>query len=181
MKMQVESIHTENTGGGCMITYVDVKHCDNVIQFGIDEECIVAYDARYGDTEDCMSEHYVWAAYSYKELTERLSYDEADQLVKTLIEYCFRFKIHPTFEFNNTDWQKYQLQFIEKNTCHQQHLDIIAFIRALDKIAAEGNNRALSIVASIQPRGEGVMLDIDADVYTAMRNMLFDVITPDFF
>jgi hypothetical protein len=177
--MEITRIHTENTGGGCMITYVDVKHCDTVVQFGIDEECIVAYNERYGITEDCMSIHYVWSAYSYEELLESLSYEEANSLIKVLIEYCFRFNIHPTFALAKCTWECYQLDYVKRHTRKQAFLDIVEFIRSIDAIAATGNSDDKSLVISIQPAGSTIMVDLDADVYSSVRPMLFELITEE--
>jgi hypothetical protein len=78
-------------------------------------------------------------------------------------------------------FEKYRLEFVGKVATKRKHIDLLAFISALDTIATIGNIHSRTLVASIQPCGPAINIDIDADVYQNVRETIYDILMADFF
>lgn len=94
----ITGVETCNTGGGCMITYVDVQNCGNVEQFGIDEEYINAYSTRY---QDCESNHSDYCSDTFNnedDLIDFCGLELTTQLIDIHITYCSKYNLNPIFK-----------------------------------------------------------------------------------
>lgn len=69
-----------NTGGGCMVMYVDVAEGGEILQFGCNDEMICALD----DLEENTS---VWYIDEYSELVKLVGDDIAKQLHERFLKY----------------------------------------------------------------------------------------------
>jgi hypothetical protein len=55
--MNITNIVLENTGGNCMVLYVEVENLVNVKTIGLNDECICLYSHSLADVQDGEIEH----------------------------------------------------------------------------------------------------------------------------
>lgn len=81
-----------NTGGGCMVLFMDVQHttttdepADKLIQISYDGETIAGLNLRYQDAEEGIElENQLWIAHSWPELIEAVGIDLALDVSKQI-------------------------------------------------------------------------------------------------
>jgi hypothetical protein len=80
--MNIESTELYNTGGGCMILFMDIEHLFMVEpdcqlkQISYDGDCFVGLNCRYQDMEDGIQpENELWGVYDWQELINAVGID----------------------------------------------------------------------------------------------------------
>jgi hypothetical protein len=81
MNIKLETSEIYNTGGGCMVYFVDAETDGNIVQFGINEECIVGYTKRFQDDEgDWTGDEGQFTTESWKEVVDKFGTQVAADL-----------------------------------------------------------------------------------------------------
>jgi hypothetical protein len=69
--VELKSSNIYNTGGGCMVLYIDVEGVSELRQIGMNEESIVGSKLQYEDDEEGIQPINVcWFTYNWKELID---------------------------------------------------------------------------------------------------------------
>jgi hypothetical protein len=85
--MNIKSTELYNTGGGCMVLFMDIEHLFQVepdcqlVQIGYSGECYVGFNKRYQEAEEGIQpQDELWAAYNYEDLIKHVGIDLAIDL-----------------------------------------------------------------------------------------------------
>jgi len=120
MTMKITKVSTINTGGGCMVSYIDVENMDQIVQISLDEGVICARSKRYNDLTDKEdpSDTCIWAVATEEELRGWLSEGETREVLQVLFSYCLRFKMQPDFLLSDKELLRYRLLYIARVVDH---------------------------------------------------------------
>lgn len=120
MTMKITKVSTINTGGGCMVSYIDVENMAEVTQISLDEGVICARSKRYQELTDQEdpSDTCVWAVSTEEEMRGFLSEGETVEVLQVLFSYCLRFKMQPDFLLSPGQLTRYRLLYVARVVDH---------------------------------------------------------------
>lgn len=73
-----------NTGGGCMVMYVDVENGGQIVELGVNDELVVAYSSKYEEGKEPTE---LWWTDNFQKLEEYLGKEIAEQLYRLFLKY----------------------------------------------------------------------------------------------
>jgi hypothetical protein len=168
----------ENTGGGCMLSTIDVVNCGNVVQFMMDEEGINAYDVKYGECDETPDPLYVFDKYSnLKDMYGELL---ADQVMNELKRYCHKYNVYS--EIGDGKWQEefeeMKLKKLAGNTYREKIADYVVHLREVSEHLIENldttgyDEKVHDMTITID--GKSLVVPLNADSYQRMRKFLLE-------
>lgn len=173
-----------NTGGGTMISEMILADHQQVKRLWMNEEGVSAYDSVEYNENDCP----ILDITKYSELIPLIGEEAADQVMHELKRYCSKYNCTTTMgdgKWTNTfglhnmkttahcDAQNLVCDFIEhldKST--EEMLDIVDEQQHDSRFDSDEHFKKYNI--RISTNGKFVELDINADLYTRLRQLLVE-------
>ena len=172
-RIKVKSIGFENTGGGCMVLYVNIDKFNGVSRIGIDEQYINGYVGSDLEDDEC-----IWSCSSVEELAKIVCEDDVKLLMGHHYNYCKRYDCGSYISKN--EMTHHWLREFHSNKITENVLD---FIEHLDKSTTEfmdtiDANKSLDDKYNfhIVMNNKACTLLNNADVYEQIRMILVDYV-----
>jgi hypothetical protein len=180
--MIIKSRSTENTGGGCMVTYLTVDYAGEIKGFGITDESIGALKLPYELWDDADEVYDLWGTNSLKGLQKYLTDEEIALIIPYVIEYCVRFDVSCSMDLGYEYNRLLKLELMRKQANRDktltgivdmiQHIDR-SVIEMLDSMDKEGYQDKYDFI--LEMNGRKLIIPNGADVYEEITTNLFEI------
>jgi hypothetical protein len=176
MEIKIKELGYENTGGGCMVFYIDIERANGINRIGIDEEFINGYKTNADDADsepDC-----VWSCSSFEELIDTVGKFNARKLMAFHYSYCNKYDCTSLISIKGRTQH-----WLDHHHSNETTDGAISFLKHLDASTMQVQDDVFSgkkldekydFVVSMN--GQACKMNNNADTYEAVRKLLVDYI-----
>ncbi len=175
MEIKIKGLGYENTGGGCMVFYIDMERANGIDRIGIDEEFINGYKTS-GDEDqepDC-----VWSCGTFEELVDVVGKSNARKLMTFHYNYCKKYDCTSLISIGGRTQH-----WVEAHHGNDTTDGAINFLKHLDASTMqvqddvfEGKKLDDKYNFTLSMNGQSCSLYNNADTYEAVRKLIVDYI-----
>lgn len=168
----IKNVRTENTGGGTMVTYMDVVGHSEIAYLGLTEESVGAYGPMVDEEHQPLKDYN-----SVSDLSADFDYKDIEVIVEALIDYCIKYDCETSFHMYYGQKLAYRVKKLSANSDANQQ--VVEFSKHLDKTTADmlvelaqTGEYSEKYDISITCNGKTVVLPMEATAYSDMQEFL---------